>query len=115
MTVWGGGDKAYFAKLNRERKTLMKPGTPVFPVPPLDDPRTSQIHKDALYGAKNKPFLNVVCGSLDSWTKLLLHLPERHRFSVPSRYDQHLITAHGRPLYVSTDFADFHIYPPGRD
>ena len=26
-----------------------------------------------------------------------------------------LIDEHGRPIYISTDFAEFHIYPPGRE
>ena len=60
-----------------------------------------------------KPFINVVCDE-NSWGAFLQCFREGYKFSSPERYDPDLLDHHGRPLYFSTEFADFHVYPPGR-
>lgn len=61
----------------------------------------------------NKPFLNFVCDE-KSWGDLLGIIKEPMRFSQPDKYDSDLVNKSGRPLFVSFEAFDCHVYPPSR-
>lgn len=59
--------------------------------------------------------INVIC-DMESWAEVLQRIPEKHRFSDPSQYDQDLIDRHGRPMLIrvgdTKNGFDMHLYPP---
>lgn len=60
---------------------------------------------------REKPFFNFICWE-ESWGDLLGLIQGPTRFSCPDKYVKSLCDSSGRPIFLSGDGFDCHVYPP---